>query len=237
MAPFFGFKGKPKTPEELVARVKCSVQTLSSSSKDKEVEKAGCVLLTAPAQDKCPLSVPFEIPRSLADCTWLDPCLMNAQGQSADLRRGWRKTCRKDATEYISMLAQCFPKGSAEPGSDLDATMAALLSPDETLVLLVDNLAKLQFETRKAVVEIFQSVCKYQHPVTKEYPGLVYVRHRPYLIRTLVLGYDEPSIALNCGEMARFAISRDPQIANAILKSETLFKFFEHVQVQLFKNR
>jgi calcium binding protein 39 len=141
--------------------------------------------------------------------------------------------CRKDATECIGMLAQCFPvaKGSTELGPDVDTTMAALLYSDETMVLMISNLAKLHFETRKAVVEIFQSFCKYQQPTSKEYPGLVYVRHRPYLMRMLVLGYDEPSIALNCGEMARFAISRDPDITNAVLKSEVLFSFFEHVQV------
>jgi hypothetical protein len=41
MAPFFGFKGKPKTPDELVAKIKSSIQLLASSNKDKEVEKAG----------------------------------------------------------------------------------------------------------------------------------------------------------------------------------------------------
>jgi hypothetical protein len=43
MPPFFSlYKGKPKTPGELVARTQAALQALDSASKEKDIEKAGC---------------------------------------------------------------------------------------------------------------------------------------------------------------------------------------------------
>ena len=43
MPPFFAlYKGKPKTPAELVSKTQSALQALASGSKGKDGEKAGC---------------------------------------------------------------------------------------------------------------------------------------------------------------------------------------------------
>ena len=48
MPPFFAlYKGKPKTPAELVSKTQSALQALASGSKGKDGEKAGCESITS----------------------------------------------------------------------------------------------------------------------------------------------------------------------------------------------
>lgn len=112
----------------------------------------------------------------------------------------------------------------------MQATLTAVLRSD-VLPLMVSNLHKLPFESRKDVVEVFTFACKYS-PSPGGQPGLEYLRQRTHLLRQLVRGYEDTAIALNCGEMVRTAVSRDAALATSVLNSECLEMFFRYVQVR-----
>jgi hypothetical protein len=132
--------------------------------------------------------------------------------------------CRKDATEYVGAITQCLlgPKGTTEKPalSDVHPVMAALLAT-EALPLMLSHLSKLQFETRKDVVDIFAFACKYEN-AEHVVPGLEYLRLRLSVIRRLVHGYEDAAIALNCGQMLRDVFSRDARVSEAVITDGAL---------------
>ena len=142
---------------------------------------------------------------------------------------------RKDAAEYIGLLVQCLMghKAAAQEkpcAGDVQATVSAMLRSD-VLPLMLSNVHKLSFESRKDVVEVFTFTCKHA-PKPGSRPGLEYLRQRTHLVRQLVRGYEDTAIALNCGEMVRTAVSRDAALATSVLNSECLQMFFQFVQVR-----
>ena len=158
---------------------------------------------------------------------------------NAPRERGLRRAapCRKDAIEFSTLLVHLLlgPKATGAPPAtgtpaDTHATMSALLASD-VLPLMLSHLSKLAFETRKDVVDIFAFTCKYQSAQGSS-PGLEFLRQRPQLISNLVRGYEDPAVALNCGQMVRDAVGRDAQLATSVLNSNRTDLFFEYVQVR-----
>lgn len=93
----------------------------------------------------------------------------------------------------------------------------------ELLTEMVEYLGMLEFESRKDVVQIFSAVMRIQDGDV--HPGLDYLLTHPDLIPTLLEGYSNPEIALNCGQMLRECI-RHEAIATGVLNSELFSDLF-----------
>lgn len=78
------------------------------------------------------------------------------------------------------------------------AQLAQLLIQSKLVPQLVAGLAGLPFEARKQFAQIFNNLMR------RDLAGFVgYVERNSELLSTLVAGYENPDIALNCGTMLR----------------------------------
>ena len=243
MPPFAAFyKGKPKTPAELVNKTQSALQALASTSKGKDAEKTGCVTFASPDQAYVCSTAALCTRHLSIDSRWCATPMLTARAYRMMHAALSVAQCsqrvmmrRKEVTDYLSMAVQMLlgsrnPPADAAPAPDVPALMSALLQ-SEAIPLMLSHLSRLPFETRKDVVDIFVFTCKYSKP-PGTYPGIECLRGRSHVIKSLVRGYEDPGVALNCGTMLRAAIQKDAAIATAILNSECLELFFGYVQVR-----
>lgn len=75
------------------------------------------------------------------------------------------------------------------------------------LLLLVQNLSKIDFEGRKDAVHIFNSILHRQ--IGTRLPTVEYLYLKPQILFLLLSGYETPDVALNCGAMLRECIKHE----------------------------
>lgn len=75
------------------------------------------------------------------------------------------------------------------------------------LLLLVQNLSKIDFEGRKDAVHIFNNVLHRQ--IGTRLPTVEYLYLKPQILFLLLSGYETPDVALNCGAMLRECIKHE----------------------------
>lgn len=106
--------------------------------------------------------------------------------------------------------------------------MDTLLSSD-LLTDLLELMPRLEFEARKDLAQVYTFALRQRKQQTAEY-----IKERPQILRTLVDGYENPEIALNCGAILR-PIIRIVELNNLLLHNDSLFsRFFDYVQLQKF---
>ena len=92
----------------------------------------------------------------------------------------------------------------------------------ELLNEMVEQLANLEFESRKDVTAIVCAILRIEND-DGSMPGLIYLQTHLELIDTLFDGYAKPDIALLCGQMFR-ECTRHEDIARLVLNDEDLLK-------------
>ncbi|WAR03288.1 MO25-like protein [Mya arenaria] len=147
---------------------------------------------------------PQELVRSLRDAL------------SALKKETGEKKLDKASDDVSKNLAQIktvlYGTESQEPQSDQVAQLAHEMYDNNMLYMLVQNLAKIDFEGRKDVAQIFNNLLRRQ------------------------IGTRAPTsqeIALNCGMMLR-ECCRYEQLAKIMLHDEQFFNFFTYVEVSTF---
>mmetsp|Transcript_19074 Transcript_19074/g.32684 ORF Transcript_19074/g.32684 Transcript_19074/m.32684 type:complete len:370 (-) Transcript_19074:403-1512(-) len=103
----------------------------------------------------------------------------------------------------------------------------------DMLFLLVKHLAQLEFEPRKDAALIFGASIRVKDADDKSV-GSVYILQHPIITRRLFYGYDDPTIALNCGGMLRDCL-RDEAVAKQFLENSMFLEFFDRVEVANFE--
>eukprot|EP00878_Enallax_costatus_P029750 GHUV01032296.1.p1 GENE.GHUV01032296.1~~GHUV01032296.1.p1 ORF type:complete len:165 (+),score=34.65 GHUV01032296.1:186-680(+) len=98
-----------------------------------------------------------------------------------------------------------------EPTKDNVVSLAYEVVKTDFQLYLIKNIALLEFETRKDAAQVFGAIVRIKDQDDK-CPGAIYVQQHPEILNMLFEGYDDPSIALNCGSMYRDCI-RDETIA------------------------
>ncbi len=102
----------------------------------------------------------------------------------------------------------------------------------DLLLVLGDGLSVMGFETRKDAVQVFNNLLR--RALTDEASATQLVgRHGDALVATLVRGYDDADIALNCGAMLRECI-RCEALAGVAIRSAAFWRFFDLVEVSDF---
>lgn len=82
------------------------------------------------------------------------------------------------------------------------------------LLLLIQNLSKIDFEGRKDVGHIFNNMLRRQ--IGPRFPTVEYLYLKPQILFLLLSGYDNIDIALNCGGMLR-ECAKHEDLAKVIL--------------------
>ncbi|GLC35809.1 hypothetical protein PLESTB_000496500 [Pleodorina starrii] len=126
-----------------------------------------------------------------------------------------------------------FGDDEHEPTKENAIALAQEAGRSELLSLIVKQLADLEFESRKDAAQVFGALVRIKENEERG-PGAQYVINHPEIPTLLFVGYDDPTIALNCGSMLRDCL-RDDQIARKMLDGPVFLKFFEKVVVANFE--
>ncbi|KAJ8309768.1 hypothetical protein KUTeg_011633 [Tegillarca granosa] len=138
----------------------------------------------------------------------------------------------EDLSKILSSIKlMLYGQAEQEPQSELVASFSQELYNSNVLLMLIQNLEKLDFESKKEVVLIFNNVLRRQ--IGTRLPTVEHICTKPEIIFELMKGYENQAIALNCGSMLRECI-RYEALAKIMLQSDQFYKFFEYVEVSTF---
>lgn len=101
----------------------------------------------------------------------------------------------------------------------------------DLLMLIVSNLSMIEFEKRKDAVQIINNLLRRDMDENEEQSAAAKVSEGGgAVLATLVEGYNNGDIALNCGSILRECI-RHEALAKLLLESDLFWRFFELVEV------
>lgn len=137
-----------------------------------------------------------------------------------------------DVSKNLSAIKTVlYGTDSSEPQTEQVAQLAHEMYDNNMMLLLVQNLAKVDFEGRKDVAQIFNNLLRRQ--IGTRAPTVEYLVNKKEIILELMKGYETQEIALNCGMMLR-ECCRYEQLAKIMLHSDQFFDFFTYVEVSTF---
>lgn len=112
--------------------------------------------------------------------------------------------------------------------------LVCLACQGDLLMLIVSNLSVMEFETRKDAVLIFNNLLRRDMDESPDKSVASKVSEGDgAVLGTLVEGYNNGDIALNCGSILRECI-RHETLAKLLLESDLFWRFFELVEVSDF---
>jgi len=139
---------------------------------------------------------------------------------------------QEDVFKYLTGMKQIlYGTGESEPASDEVAKLAQETYNAGLLPMLINNLSKLDFESKKDTALIFNNLLRRQ--IGTRSPTVEYLAQMPDTIIKLIVGYESPEIALNCGSMLRECVRHEP-LARIALYSPEFYNFFQYVEMTTF---
>ncbi|CAI8011409.1 Calcium-binding protein 39 [Geodia barretti] len=151
------------------------------------------------------------------------------------LSSGGAKRAEKAAEEAAKILGQIkvmlYGSGDQEPQPELTAQLAQEFYNHDILLHLINNMAKLDFEAKKDLAQIFNNVLRRQ--IGTRCPTVEYLCSKFELVLKLIRGYENPEVALNCGMMLRECVRHEP-LAKLILENGDFYLFFKFVELSTF---
>ncbi|KAI9206989.1 Mo25-like protein [Polychytrium aggregatum] len=131
----------------------------------------------------------------------------------------------------LNMKIVLYGDGESEPIAEQVTQLAQELHNNDMLTLLIQNIAKFEFEAKKDVAQIFNNLLRRQ--ISTRLPTVDHIAAKPVILRTLVSGYENHEIALNCGIILRECL-RHETLAEKVLLSEQFWLFFTYVEFPTF---
>nr|CAG4649382.1 EOG090X07E2 [Scapholeberis mucronata]SVE93658.1 EOG090X07E2 [Scapholeberis mucronata] len=151
------------------------------------------------------------------------------------LEKGDKKLekAQEDVSKNLLLIKNMlYGTSDSEPQNDIAvAQLSQELYNSGLLVLLTQNLSRVDFEGKKDVAQIFNNILRRQ--IGTRSPTVEYICTKPEILFTLVQGYEHQDIALNCGTMLR-ECARYEALAKILLYSEEFYHFFKYVEVSTF---
>eukprot|EP01097_Dermamoeba_algensis_P007439 TRINITY_DN469_c0_g1_i17.p1 TRINITY_DN469_c0_g1~~TRINITY_DN469_c0_g1_i17.p1 ORF type:complete len:218 (+),score=39.78 TRINITY_DN469_c0_g1_i17:79-732(+) len=142
----------------------------------------------------------------------------------------------KSAAKYAEQLSQDISAMKSilydsDPHLDSITILTTEICSSGVLLPLVNNLPKLEFETKKDLVSAFNNLLRRQ--VGTHYPVVDYILANQNFVVKLIQGYENPDIALNCGSMLREVV-RHEALAKQVLEEPSFWNFFQFVETSNF---
>lgn len=141
------------------------------------------------------------------------------------------KVSEEISKNLILMKQVFYGDGESEPNQDQITQLANDIYGADLIPLLISNMSKLEFEAKKDLVTVFNFLLRRQ--VGARHPTVEYIVRNPSIIKTLIEGYENPDITLNCGAMLRECV-RHVSIATLVLNSDDFYLFFDYVELPNF---
>ncbi|KAM7525283.1 hypothetical protein LguiA_015185 [Lonicera macranthoides] len=147
-----------------------------------------------------------------------------------------RDTKREDKMLELSKVIRelksiLYGNSESEPVSEACAQLTQEFFKENTLRLLIVCLPKLNLEARKDATQVVANLQRQQ--VQSRLIACDYLEANLDIMDILVLGYQNPEMALHYGTMLRECI-RHQSIARYVLESEHVKKFFDYIQLPNF---
>lgn len=138
----------------------------------------------------------------------------------------------EEAAKTLQLLKNQFTGDANDPNQAdaIQAVSSELLAQDIPL-LLISNMVKLDFESKKDAATILCAVLRKQ--VGNRNPGVDYFAKNPVILERLMEGYNNSEVSINSGTILRECI-RHEALTAILLQSETFFKFFIFVEFPNF---
>ncbi|EIW75607.1 mo25 protein [Coniophora puteana RWD-64-598 SS2] len=142
---------------------------------------------------------------------------------------------RRKANDEVSKNLQQIKGilyGDGDPLPELVAQLATETYATDLLLLLVQHIARFDFEARKDVVQIFNNLLRRQ--IGARWPTVEYIcaKHEDIVFGALA-GYANEEIALNTGMVLREML-RHEQLAKILLYSEQFYMFPHYIETTTF---
>jgi calcium binding protein 39 len=151
------------------------------------------------------------------------------------LEKGDKKAekAQEDVSKNLVLIKNMlYGTSDAEPQTDIIvAQLAQELYNSNLLLLLIQNLHRIDFEGKKDVAQVFNNILRRQ--IGTRSPTVEYICTKPEILFTLMTGYELQEIALNCGTMLR-ECARYEALAKIMLYSDDFYHFFRYVEVSTF---
>lgn len=148
-----------------------------------------------------------------------------------------REKMHYDVSKAISSIKLML---FGDPSNDIEvkqqdvADLIRLACEGDLLLLIAKNLSQMEFETRKDAVQIFNNLLRRDVDSASGKCALSKLaEHNADVLTTLVDGYNNGDIALNCGAILRECI-RHEILAKQMLDRELFWRFFALVEVSDF---
>ncbi|KAJ1802835.1 conidiophore development protein hyma [Coemansia sp. RSA 2598] len=143
-----------------------------------------------------------------------------------------RNKANDEISKNVASMLQILRDGGADKKvpdttSEQVAQLAQEIYTTELLPLLIANLSRLEFETRKEVSIIFGILLR--RKIGSREPTVEYLINRPNVLAALICGYGNPDAAIFCGNMLRECFKHE-QLVKATLKLPEFFNFFQYVE-------
>lgn len=116
----------------------------------------------------------------------------------------------------ISALTYAF-RPSADPAPELVAQLAQETYNTDLLYVILNNIHKLEFESRKDVVQIFNSLLRRQ--IGSRFPTVEYLVSKNEILFAALTGYENEEVAHNTGMILKEML-RHEQLTRIILHSD-----------------
>ena len=170
---------------------------------------------------------PIEMIRSLQDAL-----LILEKGGDASKDRKVEKA-QEDVSRHLHQIkSMLYGTNDQEPQTDITvASLAQEIYNSRILILLINNLSKIEFEAKKDVAYIFNNILRRQ--IGARSPTVEYICTKPEILFDLMKGYEKHDIALNCGSMLRECARYEP-LAKIMIYSDNFYDFFKFVEGSTF---
>ncbi|ESN90647.1 hypothetical protein HELRODRAFT_189935 [Helobdella robusta] len=131
----------------------------------------------------------------------------------------------------LSIKTFLYGSTDQEPQADIIPQVAQEIYQVNLLIILIENLHKLEFEARKDVAQILSNLLK--RKIGTRSPTITYIQEHQNILNMLMNGYENPEIALNTGQMLRDCI-RYEELAKIVLNFSAFYKLFDYVEMSAF---
>ncbi|WFD33036.1 Hym1p [Malassezia sp. CBS 17886] len=180
--------------------------------------------------------LPSELVRALRDAAVRLGVLRCAKGAlqlgdapvSSDARR-------KTAEEMLQLIQHAklvlYGEGGSDPVPEQVAQFAQEAYQLDLLQYLLVVLPRLEFETRKDVVQLFSALL--QRRIGSRLPTVEYLSAHPTIVLQTFQGYDDQDIALNTGMMLHEMLQHE-RLAKVLLYADDFYRFPHFIETSSF---
>lgn len=141
-----------------------------------------------------------------------------------------RKAAEEVMKNLNGMKAILYGEGG-DPSPEMVAQLAQETYGSDLLYLLVLNMPRLDFESRKDGAQIFNNLLRRQ--IGSRWPTVEYLCAKPDVLFSTVRGYDNEDVALNTGMILKEMLRHEP-ICKILLNSDQFYSFPHYIEDTTF---